>query len=233
MPPVPTAISELGTTSQALRPNPRFDPRGAAWLTTRDYYVFSRIDGVTSVREVIAMVAFDPDETAEIVRNLWRAGAILKPDEPERDVGPAGSAGGDAGGGGAAGGAVAEAEPSDLSEEEERALAEDVGIEPAAKRRILAMRRVAARGDPREILDVSAEAGRREIKRAYFRLSKEYHPDSYYGIETGRFGPWLAEIFEAISAAYADLAASRRGGGRGDRGDRGRGGTAGRAGARE
>src|SRR5690606_24671215 len=35
--------------------------------------------------------------------------------------------------------------------------------------------------------------------------SKEFHPDRHYGKELGPFGPWLADVFKAVSDAFKVL----------------------------
>ena len=40
------------------------------------------------------------------------------------------------------------------------------------------------------------------VKRAYFKLSKEFHPDRYFGRELGDYRDKLTKIFQAIKAAF-------------------------------
>lgn len=56
-----------------------------------------------------------------------------------------------------------------------------------------------------EILGVSREAGRDEIKRAYFRLAKEYHPDRHFEAGMDSMTPMLEGLFRAITEAYDTL----------------------------
>ena len=55
------------------------------------------------------------------------------------------------------------------------------------------------------LLGVSRGAKHREIKRAYFSLSKRFHPDRYFRKNTGEYGDRLHKVFKAISAAYEGL----------------------------
>jgi tetratricopeptide (TPR) repeat protein len=85
------------------------------------------------------------------------------------------------------------------------ALREDIVLDDASRRRILAMARLADGRDPWALLGVPAGADPRHLKRAYFKLSKEIHPDRYYGQRLGTFGARLPAVFEALSRAYARL----------------------------
>jgi curved DNA-binding protein CbpA len=56
------------------------------------------------------------------------------------------------------------------------------------------------------LLGVPADADLRTIKRAFFALSKEYHPDRYFRRRIGSYGPRLERIFKRIALAYEMLA---------------------------
>jgi hypothetical protein len=90
------------------------------------------------------------------------------------------------------------------------ALAEDVGLADGTRRRILAMARLADGRDPWALLGVPAGAEARDLKRAYFKLSKEIHPDRYFGQRLGSFTDRLPVVFEALSRAYARLTSPER-----------------------
>jgi tetratricopeptide (TPR) repeat protein len=90
------------------------------------------------------------------------------------------------------------------------ALREDVLLDDASRRRILAMARLADGRDPWALLGVPSGADPRQLKRAYFKLSKEIHPDRYYGQQLGSFAQRLPTVFEALSRAYARLTSPDR-----------------------
>ena len=52
-----------------------------------------------------------------------------------------------------------------------------------------------------ETLGVALDADEREIKRAYFKLSRKFHPDRYYRRNIGDFGPRLDRIFKRLVEA--------------------------------
>lgn len=90
------------------------------------------------------------------------------------------------------------------------ALREDNVLDDGIRRRILAMARLADGRDPWALLGVPSGSDARQLKRAYFRLSKEIHPDRYFGQYLGSFAQRLPTVFEAMSRAYAKLTSPDR-----------------------
>ncbi|RMH43560.1 MAG: hypothetical protein D6689_04795 [Deltaproteobacteria bacterium] len=90
-----------------------------------------------------------------------------------------------------------------LTAEERAALDDDsVALSREDRERVLVLLRTIERGTLFDVLGVSPDADKKTLKRAYFRVSKQFHPDRYYGKHTGAFGPWLSRIFEAASRAF-------------------------------
>jgi len=81
------------------------------------------------------------------------------------------------------------------------------GVDPALQipvglqRRILAFEAQLDR-PYHAILGVERDADSRAIKRAYFQLSKSFHPDRYFRREIGHFGARLDRIFKRVALAY-------------------------------
>ena len=97
----------------------------------------------------------------------------------------------------------------DFSSEERAALAADVDLSRDFQLQVIEMRRVAAHSDYFALLGVPRDIDKRSLKRAYFKLSKKFHPDRYYNRNTGPFGPWLGDVFDAISNAFQTLKSDR------------------------
>jgi tetratricopeptide (TPR) repeat protein len=213
---VPTEIADVGSTAQKLSQNPAFDPMRAG-LTTEDYFVWSRFDGATSLKELLLMTGFPVPHAIAIVRRLRELGAILLPGEnpamlaarakpPAAAPAPAAPAPAP----------TAAPAPSgtldDPTAEERAALAEprDANVlGPDERELVLAMQRRLRHGDPWLLLGVAKGADKKAIKRSYFKLSKDFHPDRYYGKRLGSFAQRLNEVFEAIAHAYARLTDDR------------------------
>ena len=257
---VPPEIPDVGATSQRLRQNPKFDPLRAGF-GTEEYFVWSRFDGATTVKDLILMTGLAIDRAVAIVRQLRRAGAILAPGEtpesirvgdtrsptqPMRAATAPGTNPPAAPGTNPPGGRVPTAPsvsrlsrpnlggnaqtqpvpvwsssaateskvvtaalplpPLDNPTAEERAMNAEPGDFSAEERaRVLVGLRLVAAGDLWALLGVPPGADKRVIKRAFFERSKLFHPDRFYG---RKLGPWQARIntvFEAISAAHAEL----------------------------
>lgn len=222
---VPAEITGLGSTALKLRQSPGFDPLKAA-LGPDEYFVFTRMDGVTSIRDVIVATGLPTDRAVNAVVKLRGLGGLLLPNEasppplkpaapakpvpapapvaqpavmrpsPARPVGPNATT------------PPATAPAYDLSlpnptSDELLALGEVNDLTDKERRLILAMARVAR--DPHALLGVTANADARTLKFAYFKISKDVHPDRYYGKQLGTFAERLAATFEASTRAYTRL----------------------------
>ncbi len=64
---------------------------------------------------------------------------------------------------------------------------------------------------PHELLETSPKANAREVKKAYFKLSREFHPDRYFRKKVDHFGPRLDRIFKKILEAHEALASIAEG----------------------
>lgn len=64
--------------------------------------------------------------------------------------------------------------------------------------------------DHYETLHLNKEATQDEIKRAYFRLAKEYHPDRHFQAGLEEFTPQLEALFRRITEAYDTLLMERK-----------------------
>ena len=175
------------------------DPR----LGPEEGFVLSRIDGRTSLEEVCLLVPFEEQVVMLILRKLWELGAIevpgvarvvrppSKPDVPRVPARP-----------------VTRPDPSSPSPS--NAPAANGGLTPEQARRIDDLFDALESRDAFELLGVPREADARDIKRAYFKLSKEFHPDRFYTVSLGEYEKKLTAIFQAVKAAFELLTDERR-----------------------
>jgi tetratricopeptide (TPR) repeat protein len=198
---VPGEIGGIGSTQQKLRQTPGFDPFKAG-IDPNEYFLWSRIDGVQTLRDVMLASGLPVERAVAMLQRLRSLGALLLPGEnaPPVAVGttPPPTA---------VKKPQAELDVSlpDPSADELKALAEDNVLDAATRRRILAMIRLVAQRDPWALLGVPQGSNYQALKRAYFKLSKDIHPDRFYGRQLGSFRERLSTVFEAVSRAYERL----------------------------
>ncbi|UCE78511.1 MAG: DUF4388 domain-containing protein [Nitrospiraceae bacterium] len=58
---------------------------------------------------------------------------------------------------------------------------------------------------PDELLEITDTSDNEFVKKQYYQLSKEFHPDKYFSFEDPAIKPKLAAIFDAINEAYFQL----------------------------
>lgn len=231
---VPTEIPDVGATSLRLTQNPRFDPMSAAF-GAEEYFVWTRFDGATSVKDLLLMTGLPIDRGIAIVRGLRKLGAVLLPgerpedaleraasvarvekQERERPTAPmtavqvAGWSSDTVRTSRQAPVAGGVAQIMDPDPAEQAALDEDNELSDEERRRILGALRLADTSDPWLLLGVARGTDKRTLKRAFFERSKAFHPDRFYGRRLGSFAARLHAVFEAITRAHADLTQTRK-----------------------
>jgi hypothetical protein len=159
---------------------------GALGLGADEGFVLSRVDGRTSLGDILLLVPFEREATLRILRRLWCDGAVELPGQPRPQPSAPAVA------------VVARPEPPTPSSPR----APSGGLQPETAARIDQLAQTLDRLDPFQLLGVERTADLKEIKRAYFRLSKEFHPDRYFGKDLGEYGPKLSKIFQAVKQAF-------------------------------
>ncbi len=268
---IPAEIPGIGASTQKVKVNSAFNAI-AAGIGPQEYFVLSRIDGKTTLRDVLLSTGLPPEQCVTIAQRLRSLGAMLLPNEaspPPTAVArtasspavpvvartasgsavarpPASSAAGARptaayveppttargvsvgakptpgsippledsatlrGPRASIGGAAVRVADLDLSlssptDDEVLAMAESVELSEGERRRLLALARLVSKRDPWALLGVPKGSPDKDLKRAYFRLSKDIHPDRYFGKKLGSFHTRLASVFEAVARAYAEL----------------------------
>jgi tetratricopeptide (TPR) repeat protein len=145
----------------------------ASELTPQEGFLVSRIDGVTSWHSLRAIAGMPPDRVDDCLERWLRDGLIQLAAERK----------------------VATAAPV--------ALTPDASLElPIEIQRRAIEVEALLDGTYHELLGVTRDADSREIKRSYFKLSRDFHPDRYFGKNVGAFGDLLDRIFKQIAIAY-------------------------------
>ena len=182
----PQAGNELG---RILRLADGCDPT-ALLLTAEEGFLLSRIDGHTPWRLLRQIAGLDEDE-ADLVLEGWLATGTAEvvgyAAPPKQDRGAA--------------------RARDVARENrfknvgDEAIDESLELSVEVQRRILDFEKRLELTD-HEIIGVEVGADAKQIKTAYYKLSKEFHPDRYFRRKTGEYTERLDRIFKRVLDAY-------------------------------
>lgn len=167
-------------------------------LSSMEGYLFSRLDGVMNVEELCAAVGLSLDELTIILEKLSGLGAIdvqEAPKEPPRAPPRARPRAAK----------QLKQPPKDEDEEEKEG---DLSLE--MRREVMGMRLHIDQANFYQMLGVPPKSDRGTLRKAYFDLSRKYHPDSYFGKDLGRYRPMMELIFAKLSEAYETLSRKKR-----------------------
>ncbi len=156
---------------------PGLDP-ATLTLSPREGYLLSRIDGRTPWKLLREIGGLPPVEVDRVLEGWLQQGILALP------------------GTGGAEGSTSAAAPDPEAVVNPRL---DMPLE--VQRRVLEFEARLAR-PYHEILGVEREASAALIKKAYFGLSKQFHPDRYFRRNVGHFAPRLERIFKKLVEAY-------------------------------
>jgi len=230
---LPADIAELGGADEAPRLDPAANLTGSG-LTPEDYFVLSRVDGRTTVRQIVQLAGGMMAETkvVDILKKLKSTGAIA--------LGPLAAGTPPASAAAAATPPVRKPEPTPPAAIrarpptplatpkaerapsptpptliqtsglpppviDERLLLEAADLDVDQKRRVLEVHALLQVASHFELLGISTDADKNDIKRSYFKLSKEFHPDRFYKKKLGSYEERLSDIFKRINHAYEVL----------------------------
>jgi curved DNA-binding protein CbpA len=100
--------------------------------------------------------------------------------------------------------------PKASSAPPETELVEDVEIDGVLQERIIQAFHHSNKLNHYELLGVAMDAERAEIRKAYFALSKVFHPDAYYGKRLGSFKPKMEVVFRKVTDAYEAVGRTKK-----------------------
>lgn len=89
-------------------------------------------------------------------------------------------------------------------------LVEDVQIDGELQETIIKAFHRSDKLNHYELLGVAVDADRAEIRKAYFALSKTFHPDAYYGKRLGSFKPKMEVVFRKVTDAYEAVGRAKK-----------------------
>ena len=183
-------------TFQGLGPDslvPKLKPAALSGLKlgADEGFVLSRVDGKLTVGQICLLVPFDADVTATIIAQLAKLGALEIPGAEIPEPLPS-------------------LQPEVPATPVAPTLIEGLDLTAEQARRIDEFFASLATRDAFELLEIARTADKKEIKRAYFKMSKELHPDRFFGKNIGPYRERLSKIFQSVKAAYELLSDDAR-----------------------
>jgi len=192
-------------------------------LSPEDGFVLSRVDGVTSAHEIVLMIPLPAERTQRSLLGLLSTGVVefvgLRPSrktvptvagEPPREAKPPAHAAPEPPAAPAA--PPPAAAPAPPPEPPAAVQPPDAIDEKAAERRREILE---AWGELKtrthfEVLGLSRSVGEAEVKDAYFRLAKRFHPDVHHRASLGDLRDKLEAVFIRLGEAYDVLRDPRK-----------------------
>jgi hypothetical protein len=186
---VPRTFQGLGPDSLV----PKLKPAALSGLKlgADEGFVLSRVDGKLTVGQICLLVPFDAEVTATIIAQLAKLGALEIPGAEIPEPLPS-------------------LQPEVPATPVAPTLIEGLDLTAEQARRIDEFFASLATRDAFELLEIARTADKKEIKRAYFKMSKELHPDRFFGKNIGPYRERLSRIFQSVKAAYELLSDDAR-----------------------
>ncbi len=155
---------------------------GGLDISAQEAFIHSCVDGVLNVDDIADLTVLSAFEVAESIERLISLGVV-------EWIGPDG-------------------EPSRLMPKME--LIEEVDITEELQAQINKTFHRADKLNHYELLGVSMDAERAEIRTAYFAHSKVFHPDAYFGKHLGSYKAKMEVIFKKMTDAYEALGRAKK-----------------------
>ena len=192
------------------RPVPEYRELRSAPLSPTDGYVLSRVDGRLNERDLTESTGLNEEHVRASLAKLEALGLIMYDGGPPSPSVLTSSP------------AIARVSSVELRAEtppvpppsgplaqvadaDADAMAETVDLDAELRRRVLATHRNVDRLDHYALLGVDRNAEKKAIKRAYYDLAAQFHPDRYFRKNLGSFKARMEVIFERITAAHDAL----------------------------
>jgi DnaJ-domain-containing protein 1 len=169
-------------------------------MSPQEGYLLSRLDAKTSLADIFSTVPGDEDEIKRNLLLLWASSVIDSPNlekiVPRVQATPAAPASAPASG--PASKAPSRDYRTPVPHMKETTIEEDLQLVKVTYDKL-------SRNDFYALLGVSARADLPEIKTAYYKLARRFHPDRYYGLEDPVVREKVDVIFSAVNVAYETL----------------------------
>ncbi|MDH3727575.1 MAG: DnaJ domain-containing protein [Myxococcales bacterium] len=141
-------------------------------IGAKEAFVHSCIDGVLNVDDIADVTVMPAEEVSRVIEHLISLNLVEWVESEGQSAPPAAS------------------------------VEVDVDLPDDIQKQVLEAFRRADRLNHYERLGVATDADSKEIRKAYFALSKTFHPDAYYGKQLGSFQPKMEVVFRKITDSY-------------------------------
>ncbi|HXY38037.1 MAG TPA: DnaJ domain-containing protein, partial [Vicinamibacteria bacterium] len=199
----PAAIREaLGDLDRVLTPSAdpllRFQ---ALRLSPTDGFVLSRIDGIASAGEIVQMIPLPAEDAERSLFGLLSTGVVefaagaRRPRAPAEPAQPP---------------PTPAATPTPRATEARAQPATDAGQVAERRREIVEAAAGIGNRTHFEVLGVPRTASEADIKEAYFRLARRFHPDVHHASSLADLRDSLEAVFIRLGQAYEVLRDPRR-----------------------
>ncbi len=191
------AEKDIVLEAETLKYRPRVDQSldlRKLRIDAKEGFLLSRVDGKTSVEQLLMVSGMSKQETMGALSKLLKEGIIFFEEKPKVIDKIKGK-----------GVPYVQVKGKKIQREEDWVMEEGVEIAEEDKKKILSTYENLDNLNYYKILGIKKSSDRREIKRAYFALSREFHPDRYFRKSIGRFKTILEAIFKKVSEAYEVL----------------------------
>jgi curved DNA-binding protein CbpA len=163
-----------------FRPNEEYvhtlkGEEGSIDMSVEDKRIYALMNGKRSIEDIIRDSRADALEVMKTLYALRELGAVVEDEDKLEVYGP-------------------------VAKEEHHEPAGDIDVELKKKVDDL-YERIGDMG-PDELLQVDERSDVDEIKRNYYRIAEEYHPDRAFGTVDKEFQDKVTAIFEAVNSAY-------------------------------
>jgi curved DNA-binding protein CbpA len=149
-------------------------------ISGQEAFIHSCIDGVLNIEDIADLTVSAPQQVFESIERLVSLN-VVEWVVPKASSGP----------------------PA-------RELVEDVQIDGELQETIIKAFHRSDKLNHYELLGVAVDADRAEIRKAYFALSKTFHPDAYYGKRLGSFKPKMEVVFRKVTDAYEAVGRAKK-----------------------
>lgn len=191
-----------------------------------EFFLYSRIDGTTTVAQLCKTSGLGRQGTLKALQSLINVGLVQLDDEgraADEDDGGAddqsaarsvGARSASEAGEPSSPSSTASSDGIDLShlptppseiDVPDELLELDVPLNERKRRELVALHDQLDQLNLYQFFGVPRDADRSEIKRAYFTLSKRFHPDKHFRKDLGPFNDMLERVFQQITRAYRVL----------------------------